>query len=121
LLRACSHLANGSKHFKANPKRHKSVQDTKHYEGQFDPEQFDLDQFDTDQLEVHLKGKAAKQFGPVISAPSLARKVLEFWEAILVYRDGLNRNRVSAVFERGMHNCPQQHRRHCPPYPEARA
>jgi hypothetical protein len=74
LLKVCSHLANGSKHFKANPKRHKSVEDTKHYEGQYDPEQFDLDQYDTDHLKVHLTD------GSVVAVQVLARQVLEFWE-----------------------------------------
>lgn len=79
LLAVCSHLANGSKHFQADPNRHDSVKDTKLHEGAFS-DQFQADAFDTSRLEVHLDGNAAKELGSVVLVMELARQVLAFWE-----------------------------------------
>lgn len=78
-LQVCSHIANGSKHFKAEAKHHKSVSGTSS-KGAFDPNIFDNDAFDVARLEIDLDGDAAKQLGSSIEVVELARRILEFWE-----------------------------------------
>jgi hypothetical protein len=80
LLQIASHLANGSKHFELNDRRHKSVEDVIRHEGGFDLEAFDPEAFDTDELLVLLKGDAAAQFGSSVSAIELAKKMVEYWK-----------------------------------------
>ncbi|MDP2845470.1 MAG: hypothetical protein Q8N79_05270 [Candidatus Methanoperedens sp.] len=79
-LQVCSHIANGSKHFKAEAKHHKSVSGTSLEKGIFDADIFDNDIFDVAHLVIYLNGDAAKQLGPSIGAVELARRILEFWE-----------------------------------------
>jgi hypothetical protein len=55
------------------------VKNTRLHEGPFS--QDFSEEFDISRLEIALEGDAAKQFGEVITAPSLARTVLAFWEA----------------------------------------
>ena len=83
LLETCSHIANGSKHFEATAKHHKSVKDASVYRGVFDPRIFQNDAFDVSQLRLHLQGDAATQLGQYVGVLDLARKVLDYWEAIL--------------------------------------
>lgn len=80
LLQVCSHIANGSKHFKAEEKHHKSVSRTSLVEGIFDPCIFDNKIFDGGCLMIYLDGDAATELSPSIDAVELARRVLEFWE-----------------------------------------
>jgi hypothetical protein len=75
----CAHIANGSKHFVADPARHDSVKDTQYRPGPFS--QAFSEQFDISRLEIHLDGDAAKELGTVVWVKPLARQVLAFWEA----------------------------------------
>ena len=79
LLQVCSHIANGSKHFVPNDKRHVSVKDARKHEGAFQRDAFQSDAFDVPLLQIDLQGKAAQEFGESIDALELAGKVLNFW------------------------------------------
>jgi len=78
LLKVCSHLANGAKHFHARNRQHTSVTDTEKHDGPFD-DSFD-GSFDTCGLVVHLDGDAAKKYGPEIDAEELAELVFAYWQ-----------------------------------------
>lgn len=78
LLRVVSHLANGAKHFRLDPKRHHSVDGTsiERYaeEGYADPGYFE------EPLLIHLSPDEATELGqPVIEVPVLGALVLAFW------------------------------------------
>jgi len=78
LLRIASHLANGSKHFEATAKHHRSVAGTEKFrsveEGYVDPD------YIQEPLLIHFTPDEAKEFGiPSIDAVLLARRILEFW------------------------------------------
>jgi hypothetical protein len=75
-----SHIANGSKHFKATAPHHKSVQGTHEKTGAFQPNAFDPAAFDVGALIIELQGQAASDFGDTIAAEKLAEEVLAFWE-----------------------------------------
>ena len=79
LLQVISHLANGSKHFKATHPQHVSVKDTRVNRGAFDPA-FDSNALDVSELRVELDGQAAIKFGPSIGVLKLADMALSFWE-----------------------------------------
>lgn len=81
LLQVCSHLANGSKHFKATAAKHVSVKDATVEPGAFGPSAFDPNAFDAGELRVELDGEAARKFGASIGALELADEALHFWEA----------------------------------------
>lgn len=81
LLQICSHIANGSKHFEATGKHHKSVSDTIRHQGAFSS-QFS-NQFDIDRLEVELQDDAAAKFGHIVPAVDLAARVLDYWKTKL--------------------------------------
>lgn len=78
LLALCSHLANGSKHFEATARHHKSVSDSHEHHGGFSDE-FSSD-FDVSGLIILLDGDAKVQYGPQIQAHDLAVRVVEYWE-----------------------------------------
>lgn len=78
-LQVCSHIANGSKHFKAEAKHHKSVSHTSISKGLFNPVIFAPNIFGGS-LMIYLDGDAAQKLGHSISAVTLAKGVLEFWE-----------------------------------------
>ncbi len=80
LLLICSHLANGSKHFEVNNKRHNSVSDTSISKGAFQRNAFQADAFQVSQLIIHLEQKAEKEFGKTIKTLKFAEMVLAFWE-----------------------------------------
>jgi hypothetical protein len=79
LLQVVSQLANGSKHFVLEAKKHQSVVRVDAPDGAFDAGAFDSDSFDTDELVVVLDGAAAAQFGESIHVVRLAEMVLDFW------------------------------------------
>ncbi|MBA4066098.1 MAG: hypothetical protein C0501_20740 [Isosphaera sp.] len=81
LLEVCSHLANGSKHFRATHPRHRSVDDTRQHGGAFSSA-FSRG-FDISRLEVDLKGDAAAALGSVVEVTDLARAVLCHWRSRL--------------------------------------
>ncbi len=83
LLQVCSHIANGSKHFELNDTRHKSVKDASVHQGAFQTGAFQNDAFDVSELRIHLEGDAASQLGQYVGVLPLARKALDYWEAIL--------------------------------------
>ena len=80
LLQICEHIANGSKHFVAEAKRHTSVANTTHEGGAFQSGAFQSDAFDIPRLVIHLKEDAEKQLGSAIEVLDLANRVLAFWE-----------------------------------------
>jgi hypothetical protein len=83
LLQICSHIANGSKHFKATAKHHRAVKDTSLRKGAFDSIAFASDAFDTSRLVISLDENVAKQLSlhtDEIECLVLAEKVLKFWK-----------------------------------------
>jgi hypothetical protein len=88
LLQICSHIANGSKHFKATHPRHKAVAATTVHKGDFSQD-FSPRDFDVSRLEVELQGDAAAALGNTISALVLAAQITDHWKAKLVSDNGL--------------------------------
>ena len=80
ILQAVSHIANGSKHFVTEAKRHHHVQHVDAPPGAFDARAFDPHAFETDALYVTLEGAAATALGPQMLVVDLAEKTLRFWE-----------------------------------------
>lgn len=80
LLKICSHLANGSKHFQATRKQHTSVRDVAIQGGAFEGGSFDATAFDVGELFVELDGDAAREFGQSLTTLDLAEKALQYWE-----------------------------------------
>jgi hypothetical protein len=78
LLRLCSHIANGSKHFQATAKHHKSFSKSEVHHGAFSSD-FSSD-FDISGLILTLDGQAKMEFGAQVYAHDLAKQVLTFWE-----------------------------------------
>lgn len=78
LLLICSHIGNGSKHFRATRSYHNSVRDTVVHLGDFSSQDFSPEDFDTTRLEVELQGDAAAALGNTISANDLATRILDF-------------------------------------------
>ena len=80
LLKLCSHLANGGKHFEKLRDIHKSVKTAQH-DGVFEPGVYEEGVFE-ESLIITLEPDAALQLGTEsIDAVSLAAKVLEFWKS----------------------------------------
>ncbi|MBC2712853.1 MAG: hypothetical protein HGJ94_18245 [Desulfosarcina sp.] len=78
LLRICSHIASGAKHFQATASHHDSVQDAIVQQGAFS---IDFsDSFKVGHLQIQLQGQAACELGNSIKVIDLARKVLDFWK-----------------------------------------
>jgi len=81
LLALCSHLANGSKHFKVEHKHHTSVVKTSAHRGAFQSDAFQADAFQTlSALVVYLENEAAKEYGDSILVLELAQKVRNSWK-----------------------------------------
>lgn len=81
VLQACSHIANGSKHFEARAKQHGSVQNTIERPamrlGQW---KLGISRLGMEEgLEIQFQGQAAIEFGTFLDTPDFAKKVLEFW------------------------------------------
>ena len=82
-LQVCSHLASGAKHLKGEAKHHDSVAATDLDSAEppgFAPGGFSPPGFFPQFLVVGLDGAAALELGPSITAFSLARQVLAFWD-----------------------------------------
>ena len=78
LLKLCSHLANGGKHFEKLHDIHKSVKSAKH-DGVFEPGVYEEGVYE-ESLQITLEPDAVQALGvEVIDAVSLASKVIEFW------------------------------------------
>lgn len=83
LLRVCSHLANGAKHFEVEARQHDSISATNTVESiitildihSLTPP-FSL----SPKLVVKLKGQAATELGSTIGAVVLAERVMEHWD-----------------------------------------
>lgn len=83
LLQVCSHIANGSKHFVAESKHHKTVSDTSIMDGAFQSNAFQTDAFQVPCLLIQLEGEAQKKFGRSIEVLTLANQVLKYWESYI--------------------------------------
>lgn len=86
LLRTCSHLANGSKHFQATAKRHQSVVEAHDRPpAVFGEAAFGLSHFGdgTGGLEIQLEAQEAQDLGVpgYIDALNLATRVRDYWRA----------------------------------------
>jgi hypothetical protein len=79
LLQVASHLANGSKHFEATARKHKSVEKTVSRPGAFQPGAFQPDAFDVGELVIHLEGDAAVHLGRSTNVVELATRLVDFW------------------------------------------
>jgi hypothetical protein len=77
LQRICEQIANGSKHFLPKPEQNPDVAETRLHEGPFS--QDFSEEHDISRLEIALEGEAAREFGLVITAPTLARRVIAYW------------------------------------------
>jgi hypothetical protein len=87
LLRVCSHLSNGMKHFRAEAAKHTSVSGTRrtgsHFaKGYFAAGYSARGYFASGALIVELQGAAARKLGARITAVELAERVLGVWEQI---------------------------------------
>lgn len=86
LLKICSHVANGAKHFEVEDKTHDSVADTALTLGRPRPQQYVGSSIRTSnvrfpgRLMVRLSGRAKADFGDSIAAPDLALRLIQFWE-----------------------------------------
>jgi len=69
-----SHVANGAKHFRVDPKRHSTVRDTQAYSGAFDSAAFQRSAFDVDRLIIE------REDGRVEAVLDVAARVLEHWK-----------------------------------------
>jgi hypothetical protein len=85
LIRICSHIANGSKHFKVNPKRHDSVKSTGHHQGTFSSGFSEA--FDISCLEIHLSDEEVNRLevqgialDKELEVTVLAKMILDYWE-----------------------------------------
>jgi len=83
LLRVTSHLASGAKHFRLDSPHHTAVTHEHAHAGAFAPGVFDPLAFDTSCLVVSLDAVEASELGAEIRVPTLARRVLDYWEAEL--------------------------------------
>jgi len=81
LLKACSHLANGAKHFQLDNPRHNSVSRTEATDGAFDPGAFDPGAFHVPRLIVHLDQPVSGHLGSSIDAVTLAAELIKFWDS----------------------------------------
>jgi hypothetical protein len=79
LLQIASDLADGSKHFVLEAKKHKSVDDATRQDRAFGDDAFDT-AFDTSELVILLKGDAAARFGSSVSVLKLAKEMVEYWK-----------------------------------------
>lgn len=86
LIKVCSHLGDGSKHFHLDNPRHDSVRNTEHAGGIFDSSVFQADAFQAEKLVVHLEEERAKELrlGNSVDAVTLAAMILSFWEEKLL-------------------------------------
>jgi hypothetical protein len=86
LLRVCSHLANGAKHFEVENPHHDSVSSSGlTVTGGLFPRQLfplfpDALAGRSPRLVVNLKGDAATQLGATIGIIELAEKVMDYWD-----------------------------------------
>ena len=85
ILRVCSHIANGAKHFITNDKRHDSVVAThKATITSFQPDTGEVPDSHTDsaasEFFVELDGCEARELGSPVAVTELARQVLAFWK-----------------------------------------
>lgn len=83
LLQVCSHIANGSKHFKATAKHHHAVENTSLRQGAFDSDIFPSDTFDANSLIIELDEHVAEQLSlgsHQIECLTLAQSILDFWK-----------------------------------------
>lgn len=80
LLQVVSNLANGAKHFEPNPERHDTVSHVDESGSSFGEGSFGVGPYGGG-LIVTLENKAAEQFGPSVSALSLAERMLEYWRS----------------------------------------
>ena len=69
-----SHVANGAKHFRVDPKRHSTVRDTQAHPGVFDPAVFDRRVFDVDRLIIEREDGRGEAVLDVVA------RVLEHWK-----------------------------------------
>ena len=83
-LAACEYVANEGKHSFVGNKNIIAVSHTELKGAAFDFGAFDSNASQTGVPTIHLKGEAATELGPEISALQLAEKVLSFWRAELV-------------------------------------
>jgi hypothetical protein len=78
VLRLVSHLANGSKHFQAEDKRHQSVEDVT--EDSYAEPDYVKDDYWEQKLVIHLTLSEQDALGfPFIAAVELADRTLQFW------------------------------------------
>jgi hypothetical protein len=86
VLRICSHLANGAKHFEVEDPQHDSVVAGTTGGGYFNAQYFAPSYFPHTyfgagrRLVVKLKGGAAAALGPSIEVLVLAKQVMEYWD-----------------------------------------
>jgi hypothetical protein len=81
LLKVCSHLGNGAKHFELSYPRHESVRSAEATDGAFGAGVFNASSFQTAQLVIILGEEAARALGgEAVEVCELAEKVVRFWE-----------------------------------------
>jgi hypothetical protein len=96
VLRICSHIANGGKHFEVDSKRHNAVKSLERHDGFFDHPFFDSRFFDRTffgggELVVRLESDVANQLqqsltvvhgaGDSVAVLNLADAIMRYWDA----------------------------------------
>lgn len=72
-----SHVANGAKHFRVNPKLHNAMRETRTHSGAFQASAFQNDAFDVDRLIIEHEN------GRLEAALDVATRVLDYWKTQL--------------------------------------
>ena len=84
ILKICSHIANGIKHFETNKKRHNSVKKVEKYRV-FEKDVFEDDIFD-EPIYIHFEDEYVPFFGKSLKVVDFAKIVMVFWEKELENR-----------------------------------
>jgi hypothetical protein len=84
LLKICSHVANGAKHFQVEDSRHNSVTGATAKGGYFGssyfgPRYFGRRYFSSPHLVIELTGKAKTRYGSHVPVLLLAKELVQYW------------------------------------------
>lgn len=84
ILKLCSHIANGIKHFQTNSNRHNSVKEIE--KDRYVDEDYCEEDFVESSIIIYLDEKLQSDFGKSIKIIELAKIVMKFWESELKER-----------------------------------
>ena len=85
LMKLCSHIANGAKHFHIDSKRHKSVK--KIEKDRYVEEGYVEEGYFEEPIIIYLSEPLKSKFGESISVVDLAEQIIDFWKNELTGRN----------------------------------